>query len=69
MGWSGSQRFILLQAVFDKIDTTKPFYSFYITLSSHHPFTYFEDYDFDVGEFEGTYIGNYLKAAIILTTA
>lgn len=64
-GWDGqalSDSSFFRQS-FDKIDTTKPFYSFYITLSSHHPFTYFEDYDFDVGEFEGTYIGNYLKAA------
>ena len=22
--------------------------------SSHHPFTYFEDYDFDVGDLQGT---------------
>ena len=48
----------------EKIDTSMPFYSFLVTLSSHHPFNYFEDYDgFDAGEFEGTYIGNYIKAA------
>jgi len=63
MGWSALSDSSFFRQSFDKIDTTKPFYSFYITLSSHHPFTYFEDYDFDVGEFEGTYIGNYLKAA------
>jgi len=64
-GWEGqalSDSSFFRQSL-DKIDTSKPFYSFYITLSSHHPFNYFEDYDFDVGEFQGTYIGNYLKAA------
>lgn len=36
---------------------------FLITLSQHHPFKQFENYDFDVGEYEGTMFGNYLKAA------
>lgn len=64
-GWDGtalSDKSFFRQSL-EKIDTSKPFYSFYVTLSSHHPFTYFENYDFNVGEFEGTYIGNYLKAA------
>ncbi|MFZ5989923.1 MAG: LTA synthase family protein [Bacillota bacterium] len=64
-GWQGealSDASFFRQSL-DKIDTSKPFYSFFITLSNHHPFTYFEDFDFNVGEFEGTYIGNYLKAA------
>ena len=46
----------------EKIDTSRPFYSFFVTLSSHHPFSFFEDYDFNVGKFQGSYIGNYLKA-------
>ena len=65
VGWDGqtlSDSSFFRQSL-DKIDTSKPFYSFFITLSSHHPFNYFEDYDFYVGEFEGTFIGNYLKAA------
>lgn len=64
-GWQGqalSDESFFRQSL-DKIDTSKPFYSFFITLSSHHPFNAFEDFDFDVGELEGTYIGNYLKAA------
>lgn len=64
-GWKGealSDSSFFRQSL-DKIDTSKPFYSFFITLSSHHPFNYFEDYEFDVGEYEKTYIGNYLKAA------
>ena len=64
-GWDGtalSDRSFFRQSL-DKIDTSSPFYSFFITLSSHHPFTYFENYDFDVGEFEGKYLGNYIRAA------
>jgi len=64
-GWSGealSDKSFFRQSL-EKIDTSKPFYSFFITLSNHHPFSYFENFDFDVGEFQGTYIGNYLKAA------
>ncbi|WP_456049042.1 LTA synthase family protein [Acetivibrio cellulolyticus] len=64
-GWSGnalSDKSFLRQSL-NKIDTSKPFYSFLVTLSSHHPFTYFENFDFNVGEYQGTYIGNYIKAA------
>lgn len=45
------------------INTSRPFYCFFVTLSSHHPFKFFKDFKFDVGEYEGTYLGNYLKAA------
>ncbi|TYQ16125.1 UNVERIFIED_CONTAM: phosphoglycerol transferase MdoB-like AlkP superfamily enzyme [Acetivibrio alkalicellulosi] len=64
-GWQGealSDSSFFRQSL-DKIDTSNPFYSFFITLSSHYPFTYFEDYEFDVGELEKTYLGAYLKAA------
>jgi len=64
-GWEGdalSDASFFRQSL-DLIDTSKPFYSFFITLSSHYPFTYFEEnYDFDVGELEGTFLGNYIKA-------
>ena len=54
----------------DIMDSMKePYYAFLITLSSHHPFTWFEDYDFDVGKYEGTYLGNYLKAANYLDSS
>jgi lipoteichoic acid synthase len=48
----------------DKIDTSKPFYGMFISLSSHYPYKYeyFENYDFDVGDLEGTFLGYYLKA-------
>lgn len=64
-GWSGealSDKSFFRQSL-NMIDTSKPFYSFFITLSNHHPFSYFEDFDFDVGEFEGEYIGNFIKGA------
>lgn len=64
-GWNGealSDKSFFRQSL-NMIDTSKPFYSFFITLSNHHPFTYFQDFDFDVGKFEGEYIGNYIKGA------
>lgn len=62
-GWALSDSSFFRQTM-KKIDTNKPFYGFFITLSSHHPFSYFENSkDFNVGDFEKTYLGNYLKAA------
>ncbi|HOJ09803.1 MAG TPA: LTA synthase family protein [Clostridiales bacterium] len=63
-GWDGealSDASFFNQSL-DKIDTSRPFYSFFITLSSHYPFTFFEDYNFEAGELEGAFIGNYIKA-------
>ncbi|MDP4177692.1 MAG: LTA synthase family protein, partial [Bacillota bacterium] len=41
----------------------KPYYSFMITLSSHYPYDDVKHYgDFNVGNFENTLTGNYLKA-------
>jgi len=47
-----------------KIQAMKqPYYSFLITLSSHYPFDDKQGYgDFNVGEYEGTLMGDYLKA-------
>lgn len=52
-----------LQQSMNKIKSFKqPFYSFLITLSSHYPFDDVKGYgDFNVGEYEGTILGNYLK--------
>jgi lipoteichoic acid synthase len=46
------------------IDKTKPFYGFFVTLSSHYPynFEYFENYEFNTGKYENTLLGDYLKA-------
>ncbi|PNT92762.1 LTA synthase family protein [Clostridium thermosuccinogenes] len=62
-GWALSDASFFRQSL-RKIDTSKPFYGFMITLSSHHPYTYFnENYkEFDAGEYEGTYLGRFLKA-------
>lgn len=61
-GWVLSDMSFFRQSL-DKIDTSKPFYSFLITLSSHHPYDYFaKNSNLNAGEFENTYIGNYIKA-------
>lgn len=63
LGWGLSDKSFLRQSL-DKIDTSNPFYGFFITLSSHHPYNYFDDYQgFDVGNYEDTMAGNYVKAA------
>ncbi|HOM03287.1 MAG TPA: LTA synthase family protein [Acetivibrio sp.] len=61
-GWALSDDSFYRQSM-DIIDVTKPFYSFFITLSGHHPYSYFEDKQtFDVGKYDRTYLGNYIKA-------
>jgi len=61
-GWALSDRSFFRQSL-DKIDSSKPFYGFLITLSSHHPFDYFdENSDFDPGKYKGTFLGDYLSA-------
>lgn len=63
LGWGLSDKSFFRQSL-PKIDASKPFYSFFITLSSHHPFNSFTDFEgFDVGEYDGTMAGNYAKAA------
>lgn len=62
LGWGLSDKSFLKQTM-EKIDTSKPFYGFFITLSSHHPFNAFQDYTgFDTGKYEDTFLGNYIKA-------
>jgi lipoteichoic acid synthase len=63
LGWGLGDKSFLRQSL-DKIDTSKPFYGFFITLSSHHPFDYFKNYQgFNVGKYDSTFLGNYMKAA------
>lgn len=52
-----------LNQSFTKMQKFKqPFFSFLITLSSHYPYDDVKHYgDFDVGSYEGTLLGNYLK--------
>lgn len=61
-GWALSDDSFYRQTL-EAIDKSKPFYAFLVTLSSHHPYSYFNDKDnFDVGKYDKTYLGNYLKA-------
>ncbi|NLP14183.1 MAG: LTA synthase family protein [Clostridium sp.] len=61
-GWALSDDSFYRQSM-DKIDVQKPFYAFYVTLSGHHPYSYFDDKQtFDVGKYDRTYLGNYIKA-------
>ena len=64
VGWEGNalSDLSLFRQSFGKIYTSNPFYSFFNTLYSHHHFTYFEYYDFDVGDLQGTLLGNFIKA-------
>lgn len=62
IGWGLGDKSFYRQSL-DKIDTSKPFYSFMVSLSSHHPFDFFKEYtEFDAGEYSDTFFGNYLKA-------
>lgn len=62
LGWGLSDKSFLRQSL-DKIDTSRPFYGFFITLSSHHPFNYFDKYDgFDPGKYKDSFLGDYIKA-------
>ncbi|WP_084765002.1 sulfatase-like hydrolase/transferase [Clostridium intestinale] len=41
----------------------EPFFSFIVTLSSRHPFDMFKDFnEFDLGEFAGTQLADYIEA-------
>lgn len=61
MGWSISDKSFFEQSV-DFSVKHQPFYSFLITLSSHHPYDQFSEENFDVNPFEDTQVGNYLKS-------
>lgn len=63
VGLGLSDKSFLSQSV-DKIKTlNKPYYAFLITLSSHFPYDDVNNYgNFNVGQYENTLLGNYLKA-------
>ncbi|MBB3109844.1 phosphoglycerol transferase MdoB-like AlkP superfamily enzyme [Paenibacillus phyllosphaerae] len=64
LGWSLGDTSFFSQSVSYMEKQKQPFYSFLISLSSHHPFEIPESYQtLDVGEFQGTIFGNYLEAA------
>lgn len=62
VGLGLSDKSFLEQSV-DKLKSfQQPYYSFLITLSSHFPYDDVEGYgNFDVGEYDNTLLGNYLK--------
>lgn len=63
IGMGLSDKSFLNQSITKLQSLKSPFFSFLITLSSHHPFNDTAHYgDFNVGEFENTFMGNYLKA-------
>ncbi|MBP2031876.1 phosphoglycerol transferase MdoB-like AlkP superfamily enzyme [Clostridium algifaecis] len=63
IGLGLSDKSFLNQSI-EKIKNFKqPYYSFLVTLTSHYPYDAVSKYgDFDTGEYEGTFMGNYLKA-------
>ncbi|WP_342572495.1 LTA synthase family protein [Paenibacillus sp. FSL R5-0749] len=71
LGWSLSDESFFRQSV-EKMssEVTEPFYSFLITLSSHHPYALSkEKQQLDVGEFQGTMFGDYLQSVHYVDSA
>ncbi|WP_411680931.1 LTA synthase family protein [Clostridium thailandense] len=63
VGLGLSDKSFLDQSVEKMKNFKQPYYSFLVTLSSHYPYDDVKNYgDFDVGEYEGTLLGNYLKS-------
>lgn len=63
VGLGLSDKSFLNQSIEKMSQFKKPYYSFLVTLSSHYPYNDTKAYgDFNVGEYEGTLLGNYLKA-------
>ncbi|MCX8130348.1 MAG: LTA synthase family protein [Clostridia bacterium] len=60
ISWGLSDKSFFRQSL-DKLSGKDPFYAFMVTLSSHYPFDFFKDFDFNVGKYENTFFGNYLK--------
>lgn len=65
MGWGLTDSEFYPQAVDYIKDLQKPFYSFIISLSNHHPYEMLDKYKFIdlLPEDEGTLVGNYLNSA------
>jgi lipoteichoic acid synthase len=58
-----SDKSFLRQTVEKLKNFKKPYFSFIVTITSHFPFGATQQYgDFPVGEYEGTVLGDYLKA-------
>lgn len=61
VGWAISDKSFYRQALSD-VSTDKAFYKFLVTLSSHHPYDAFRKDEFNVGEFENSQLGDYIKS-------
>jgi len=63
LGWSIGDNSFFRQSADIIGEQKKPFYSFLITLSSHHPYALPARYQkLDIGSFKGTMFGDYLQA-------
>lgn len=63
MGWALSDTSFFRQGT-AYLEGNEPFYGFFVTLSSHHPYDAFYGYnDFNVGKYEDKQVGNYIKSA------
>jgi phosphoglycerol transferase MdoB-like AlkP superfamily enzyme len=63
IGLGLSDRSFLEQSLTKLNNMKQPYYAFLITLTSHYPYDAVDKYgDFDVGDLNGTLLGNYLKA-------
>ncbi len=60
-GWAISDESFFRQSM-DYTQENEKFFSFFITLSSHHPYGGFNDIDLDTGDFADSQVGNYLKS-------
>lgn len=67
-GWAISDKSFFKQSLDISLENEK-FFSFLITLSSHHPYGGFSDIDLYTGRFEDTQVGNYLKSMRYVDTA
>ncbi len=67
-GWAVSDKSFFKQSLDISLENER-FFSFLITLSSHHPYDGFGDIDLPTGKYEGTQLGNYLKSMRYVDTA
>ncbi|MCJ8012677.1 sulfatase-like hydrolase/transferase [Paenibacillus sp. KQZ6P-2] len=62
IGWGLSDRTFFLQSVDQIKKLPEPYFSFLITLSNHHPYNEVLPNSLNLGELEGTVVGNYLNS-------
>jgi len=69
VGWSLGDRSFFRQSV-DTMKQDEPFYAFLISLSSHHPYTMpSKEQKLNLGDLQGTLLGNYLQAVHYVDSA